>query len=403
MRLLFVNHVHPGTGLVGAVRLQRFAEELTKRGHQVLLLCAARTGEGEPDTAASFARRVAGHDWTTPLLMGVRDTSHAHRALSTRSAQRIAHRIGTGVTLAVHGGPFWRWRHAARAFSESIHQIFAPELAYATFGNLDALGIARDYAHQFRIPWVMDIKDPASVFVPKLLAGWLMRPYHDAAAVTLNAEFQRSHNQGWADDASKVIYSGVEAPPATSRSFDRTQVAMIGSIYTDAAAATLLRGFAAWRAQAQPNATLHYFGVDGVRVAAVARAADIDDALIIEGQVNRCDMLERCTRMTALMYVAHPLHSFHHKLLELAALGRPLITSPVGGAEADTLTMRFRIHRTEVMTTEAGRDALAEAAEAATANMDELISEMSWTSAATRLEPVFELALAAHAAKGGRA
>lgn len=401
MRLLFVNHLHPNTGLVGALRLQRFAVELAKRGHRILLLCAAR---GAPaDTPETFMRRVAKYDWSTPLVLGVLDPSPLRTATERRhSVLRLAHRAKTATALATHGGPFWRWQHAARAFREPIQRVFAPELAYATFGNLDALAIARDCAHASRIPWVMDIKDPASAFIPKPLAWWLMPRYRDAAAVTLNSEFQRSHNRRWAGDASTVIYSGVESPPATDGSYDAENVALVGSIYTDEAAATLLRAFAQWRARDAPNATLHYFGIDGRRVTTIARALLANAGVVIEGQVARRDLLARCSRMAAIMYAAHPQHAFHHKLLELAALGRPLVTCPAGGSEADALCARFHINHVTATTATAVCNALAAASATATANMTELISEMSWASAAARLEAVFERALQAHATKGGQ-
>lgn len=400
MRLLFVNHLHPNTGLVGALRMQRFAEELATRGHQVLLLCACH--EGIPDTPESFQARISNHDWTHPLLLAVRDDSFTKLQHMPTGRWRPIPRARTAAKLIFGGGPFWRWQRAARAFQTPIHEHFVPDLAYATFGNLDALAIARDYAHAGRIPWVMDIKDPASAFIPKPLAWWLMPRFRDAAAVTLNSEFQRSHNRGWADDASTVIYSGVEAPPTTGGAYDAASVALVGSIYTDEAAVTLLRGFVEWRTQHVSTATLHYFGVDGARVAAIAKAAQIDVGLIIEGQVARRDLLARCTRMAALLYAAHPQHTFHHKLLELAALGRPLVTRPAGGSEADALCARFHINHVTATTATAVCNALAAASATATANMAELISEMSWASAAARLEAVFVRALQAHTTKGAR-
>lgn len=400
MRLLFVSHVHPDTGLVGAVRLNRFAQELAQRGHKVILLCGMDATKA--DTPATFAQRVADQDWSEPLVLAVADASPIRPASKATGVRRVLSRAQTATTLLAHGGSFWRWQRAARAFHQPIKTLFAPELAYGTFVNLDALAITRDYARRFGIPWVMDIKDPASNFIPRPLQRWLMPRYRDAVAVTLNSEFQRSHNSGWVDESSTVIYSGVESAPVGSYAFDSTQVALVGSIYTDAAAAVLLRGFARWRSQVQPNATLHYFGVDGARVALVAKAAQAEEGLIVEGQVPRNDLLERCARMAALMYASHPENTFHHKLLELAAIGRPLVTSPTEGAEAQALCERFHIAHTDAATAEAVSGALTTAAATPTADMAVLCREMSWARAAEQLEDLFVSALFTHPVVGSR-
>lgn len=398
MRLLFVNHLHPDTGLVGAVRLHRFAEELAARGHQVLLLCANH--QANPDTPETFERCIIEHDWSAPLLLSVRDDSPARRRASADHKWRLLRRACTAASLVVHGGPFWRWQRSARAFRRPIQRLFAPDLAYATFGNLDALAIARDYARASEIPWVMDIKDPASGFIPKPLAGRLMRRYRDASAVTLNAEFQRRHNHGWADSKSRVIYSGVEAATATADNYDATQVAMIGAVYDDHAAEILLRGFAAWHQKSNAGATLHYFGVDSARVGEIAARFGITNGLVIEGQIPRNQLLARCARMAALQYTARPQRTFHHKLLELAALGRPIIESPAEGEEAEALCARYAINHTAVADAVETQHALVKASLTPTAKMERLLDEMSWPSAAARLEEVFVAVLGKHGPHG---
>ncbi len=388
MRLLFVNHLHPDTGLVGAVRMQRFAEELVAQGHRVLLLCACHAGT--PDTQESFVQRFSTHDWARPFLLAVRDDSPILRRTTARGTSRVLQRAATAAGLLIHGGPFWRWQHAVRPFRESIRGMFSPELAYATFGNLDALAIARDYARSSGIPWVMDIKDPASHFIPKPLAGLLMRRYTDASAVTLNSEFQRSHNGCWANDASTLIYSGIETRISPVADYDPTRVAMIGSIYSDNSAEVLLRGFAAWRQHSRPDAMLYYFGVDSQRFTAAAKRAGIMDGVVLEGQVPRSDLLHRCAKATALLYAVTPRHTFHHKLLELAALGRPIITCPAESGEALTLCKEYDINYTPAMTVDSVQDALAEAMRTPTVDPRLLVNEMSWRMAARRLQRIFE-------------
>lgn len=394
MRLLFVNHAHPASGLIGAVRLQRFAEELAGRGHRVVLLCAMR--HDAIDTPGALAGRLERHDWSQPLVLAVRDDSPRPAAPSANRIGRQLQRARTASRLLIHGGPFWRWQRAARAFEPTLRDSFAPELAYATFGNLDALAIARGYARRHGIPWVMDIKDPASVFLPRMLAGTLMHRYRGVAAVTLNSEFQRSRNPDWADARSTVLYSGVETPPMVRGPCDGSRVALVGSVYDDEALATLLKGFAGWRRQRAPDAVLHYLGVDSARVAVVAGHIGATDGLIVDGQVPRDDLLRRCGHMAALMYASRPQFTFHHKLLELAATGRPLVTCPDAGAEARDLCARYGIGLTCATDAAGVSRALAAAPGTATSAMERLRGELAWPSVATQLEAIFQRALAAH-------
>jgi len=391
MRLLFVNHLHPDTGLIGAVRLQRFAEELSKRGHHVLLLCASH--DGAWDTLETFVKRIGEHDWSVPLLLSVRDDGLTRPHAQSRRIPPLVRRARTAFRLAVRGGPFWQWRRAARHFLEPINQLFSPHLSYATFGNLDALALAREYARRFGIPWVMDIKDPASTFIPNLLASLLMRPYRDAAAVTLNADFQRTRNGCWADASSFVVYSGVDVPRPTDQKFDPARAAMVGSTYGDESTEVLLRGFRDWRTQHHPMANLHYFGLDGERVAEIARRLGLADALILEGQIPRLALLERCTQMAALLYCAEPRRTFHHKLLELAAVGRPVITSPVESDEALALCARYGVGYTGADSGFAVCAALEAASRTSGKLMEDLQREAAWAAVAGRLEEIFRAVL----------
>lgn len=391
MRLLFVNYLHPDSGLVGAVRMQRFAEELARRGHQVVLLCSCPNGQ--PDTPASFAGRIQRQDWSMPLVLALHDdTAAAHAA--AREPIAIVRKARTAARLLLREGRFWRWQRTAATFRRHIQDLFTPELAYATFGDLDSLAVARDYARQAAIPWVMDIKDPASIFIPGKLAPWLMRRYRGAVAVTMNSEYQRSHNGSWVDDRSVVIYSGVEPPPDGPASFEPTHVALVGSLYDDEAATHLLRGFDDWRRQSQPMARLYYFGTDAARLAGLAERMGLTQGLVIESQIPRAALLARCRQMAALLYVTHPEGAFNHKLLELAALGRPLIVSGASNPETERLCQRFDIPLTAVASEFAVSQSLAAAAVTPTRSMQSMCERTAWSSVAGQLEQVLAAALA---------
>ncbi len=398
MRMLFVNHVHPGTNLVGGLRLYRFAQELVLRGHQVILLCAA--AEHHVDSLTGLQSRLAAHDWTTPLILSVRDDTEPAVPARRNGPARYAARAATATRLAVHGGPFWRWRKRALAFQHVLAADFRPQVCYAAFGNLDALGIAREMAQQCGVPWVMDIKDPADRFVPRGLQRWLMSRYTDAAAVTLNSAFQMDHNKGWATGDAEVIYSGVEPRPEVDIGHDPKRVALVGSVYRDEALEVILRGFAAWRRDHCPQATLHYFGVDNARVARVADALAMVEQVAVEPQIARHKLLARCAKMAALIYV-RSARTFHHKLLELAALGRPLIACPPEGSEATALAHRYEIDLTSISTVPELTEVLSQVHQRPTAPMRKLQEELSWSALSARLETIFERVAGQTAQKGG--
>ena len=63
MRIAIVNHTHPVTGHVSALRMARFADELAKLGNTVLLITQAPAqpdDRSRQDIGASFAKLVAG-------------------------------------------------------------------------------------------------------------------------------------------------------------------------------------------------------------------------------------------------------------------------------------------------------------------------------------------------------
>lgn len=382
MNLLLVSHVHPESGLVGGLRLYRLAQELAARGHRVVLLCGTLGGPG--DDAGALPRRLTDHDWATPLVVAAEDRCPV---ASTQLAP--LRKARTALRLILRGGPFWRWRRNALVFAEPMRTHFRPDVTYGTFGDLDALALAREIAKRCDVPWVMDLKDPATRFLPRALRPALMPRYRDAAAVTLNSEYQRSHNPGWADDDAILLYSGAEAPLREFVAHDPLHVALVGSIYDAANLTTFLRGFRLWRQQTSNAATLHYFGVNVEPVAQAAERVGISQVVRVEGQRPRSELLERCQRMAAIGYIRSAA-TFHHKLIELAALGRPLLACPGEGKEALELARRNDIDLACVQDEQAVACALDRAAAETTIDTQALINKFSWASAATRLEQVLQ-------------
>lgn len=385
MRLVLVNHLHPATGLVGSVRFWRMAEELAKLGHRVVLLCGRQDGVDSPE---DLRNRLDTHDWSTPLLVACGPNPLLDARAGNQSSSRITGRLRTAWDLLVHGGPFWRWRLEARPFHTVLRERFDPHLCYATFGNLDALGIARDLAKVCRIPWVMDIKDPADDFLPGALRTWLMRPYRNAAAVTLNADFQRRHNPGWARRDAKVIYSGVESLPAPTLTVDEDRYALVGAVYDDRNLMHLLQGFRYCFETRARNARLVYYGKESDRVRSAAIATGLNHQVKYAGMLDRRVLLPECATAAAICYVGYP-GTFHHKLLELAALGRPLIACPDESEEGWSLIRKHRIQFTGSSDPAVLREALHRAAAMPTGDTTELRQRFGWPTVARQLEELF--------------
>jgi hypothetical protein len=385
MRLVFVNYLHPDTGLVGSVRLWRFSQELARRGHRVLLVCSST---GASDNVDGLAERIETHDWREPLVVSVR-SGHDEQTSPTggRIHGRFAKRVRTAWNLLVRGGPFWRWTENCRGHLQVISERFQPQLCYATFGNLDSLNIAQSLARSSGVPWVLDIKDPASAFLPRLLRPWLVRRYRDAAAVTMNAEFQRDRNPGWAGGLAEVVYSGVESCPEIQAPVDADRFALVGAIYDDVALGKLMGGFSQCVKRSGGRARMIYYGKETERVRAASRRSGVAGNVTCAGLVERYEMLRECGSAGAICYVSYA-GTFHHKLLELAALGRPLITSPRESDEGRGLLAKYNFP----LACGDDESSLAEAMWAARTRppvqTQEMVKEMSWRSVSAQLERV---------------
>jgi hypothetical protein len=296
-------------------------------------------------------------------------------------------RFQTAWDLLVRGGPFWQWKRDTEPFSTIIQNNFRPELCYATFGNLDALNIARELAQRCQIPWVMDIKDPAAAFLPKCLRPLLMRRYRDANAVTLNANFQRKYNKGWCNEKTELIYSGVESCAIPDAVIDPNLFALVGAVYDDASLFRLMAVFRRHVLESNSNARIIYYGKEVERVKVAARTAGVLERVDCAGMVDRLMMLRECSTAVALFYVGYA-GTFHHKLLELAALGRPLIACPDESEESRDLMTKYK-HPFY-----AGADehellrAMNTARLTKSADTRQLLEDMDWSAVTTQLERV---------------
>lgn len=337
MRLVFVNQVHPASGLVAGLRLWRFAEELAKRGHRILFL-TERLSEDSSPAQANWRAILKKHNWSKPLIVACGMDSQGSR-FRTNSRNREFNpfaKLLTAGSLVCYGGVFWRWRKAAEWYYSTIRNEFRPHLTYGTFGTLDTLNITRDLAHVCAVPWVMDVKDPFQQFVPRIIWPIVRRRYRDAAVVTYNSVFQRNANSSVIGREGIVVYSGADISVRADDDTGTPRVAdpvflLIGSIRSDDHTFCLLRAFKefalACKCQHGVTPVLRYFGVDWERVRQLLTVLDAPPFIEARPQIPRMELLELCRRSVSNCYLTSR-QTYHHKLFELLATGRPVIAYP---------------------------------------------------------------------------
>lgn len=332
LRILAVNHLPPDAAHIGGRRVAAFAAALARRGHRVVLLTAATTTTtAEPDWD--------GHDWATPL--------HVARPPATRRALAAAREgaFPTAVNKAIlgahyllHGGVFDDWVAGTRPLWPAVAGRFRPQVAWATFGNTGAWAIARAVARRAGCPWVMDLKDNWERFVPKPVRGATARRFADAAAATALSEAHALQVERWFGKRAAVVYSGLASSLMAPGGDADGGITLTGSVYEPASLATLFGGIAAWaRGRSGPRPVLSYFGGEGEAVQAAARVLNGACEVRIEGFRPLAEMhaVQRRARVNA--YIRTDKVLFHHKVFELLAAGRPVLSVPREGAEAERI------------------------------------------------------------------
>ena len=343
MNLLMVNPVHPSTPHISGVRAWRFACELAGMGHRVVLLTANGDGTSlqQPHIAAEL------HDWRKPLVLA--PVAFAAKAPSGRlGAMR---KVRTILQMLRHGGYHAHWSNAAVAATEQLQTVFRPDVIWATVGKMESAFVARRLSRSLSVPWVLDLKDNWELFVPGPLRRVMARRVAGWDAVTVNAGATAADARRWHHAEPRIVYSGVDDAffgsadtQVTAADDHRFVLNLVGSLYFSDQLQELLRGIDQWsRGLAQDEREriqIHYVGGD---VAIFEQAVQASKLVVLTHALGYLpiDQMAAAARSAAVnMYVAHNA-TFHHKLLELLASGRPLIAFPVEGHESRALAAQF--------------------------------------------------------------
>jgi hypothetical protein len=344
MRLVFVNHAHPDLPHVSGMRLGYFAREMAKRGHQVVLLTATLPDATDGATAGDrLSTRLREHDWTTPVVVAVKPRRRrVLDAIRHRGVPSLLRRALTLSQFLFHGGMFADWQLAAKSVAAQLAREFRPDLVWGTFGNTSSLVLSQSLARRAGCPWLMDIKDQWTNFVPaglRRLTAWRLR---DAAGWTSNAQRHHIVASRWLrQPRSRVIYSGVahafyapcqERPPATH------DLLLAGSTYNAAALREYLAAVAQWMTELPEGdrETLRfvYAGSDARQVTQALRDMPLSCETMVYGQLPIAEFAKLARNAVVNTFICtSTMTGFHHKLLELLVCGRPIVCFPDSSEE----------------------------------------------------------------------
>lgn len=394
MNFLLVNPVHPDTPHISATRAWRFAQALAAAGHRVVLLTATAPGT-EPRPAA----RTTEHDWRRPLVLAAAPFDTGPDPARTP----LFRKLGTAWGMLRHGGRQAAWSIAAVEAATALSPGFHPDVVWTTFGRMEAVIAARRISRALRVPWVLDLKDNWEIFVPGPLRRIMAHRIRGWGAMTTNAKYHARIARRWHRTGAHVIYSGVDeaflgaAVEAPTGSDGRFVLNLVGSLYFEGRLADLLGGIAAWAATLSPSersqVALRYMGGDVDMFERGAAAAGLDLATEALGYVPIPAMAMACRDAAVNMYIAHD-GSFHHKLLELLACGRPVLCCPAEGEEGRDLAARLGGELVEAADSAAIIAALGavhgrwSAGDVGPASADDMYRQLSWESQAGLLEGV---------------
>lgn len=339
MRLAFINHTHPDTPHVSAMRMHYFARVMAARGHQVVLV----TGEspahpGQGLRAGQVDEAVAGHDWAQPLVLPVLEQSGAASPghADATGLPSLARRLRTAWRLLGGDGIHGPWVANARPLLERLAQAHAPDLVWTTFGNTSNLQLGQWLAHKSGCPWVADIKDNWCQFIPRGLRRAVAWRFRDAAGLTTNAWIHLRAATTWGGSRpASVVYSGVAETffqaRAGAQQGQHQDVLMVGSTYSESRLRELLAVLKQWMdaLPAPDRARLRfvYAGSDVQRVEDALQVVSLPCTCQVLRQMPVEELARRASSSLFNCYVASDT-GFHHKLLELLVAGRPLVCYP---------------------------------------------------------------------------
>jgi hypothetical protein len=347
MRAVLINHCHPDTPHICGVRMREFAASLTGRGHQVVLLSAPLEGQASTATPEAVGQIHGAHDYSAPFRLAVAPTNPGPLALlrSTSTPRPIRQGIVLWHYLS-QSGVFTDWRDGAGAFIPTLAETFRPDIIWSTFGNTDCWNIAQALSARAGCPWVADIKDFWSAFIARPLRAQLAGRYRDAAAFTALSNSHAEDAAPWFGGAVETIYSGItgDALAENPASGGAKCFSLTGAVSGAARLTEIKAAIKIWLeslpASVAREIEFIYCGNDAELVGKIFAELSGLCRVTVNGYVALDQLRDIQARAFANLYVKSE-RTFHHKVVELLATGRPVICYPEEDAEARSLAEEF--------------------------------------------------------------
>lgn len=394
IRAVFLNHIHSDSNHVSAMRMRSFARSFSDSGHQIILLSESLNRHDAAKSVSRVEQELTSHDWSQPFFLAC--PPEPSLLLSRARNGEVIFGLRQAILASAYvfrSGVFTDWFEGSSRYLPMLGQNFRPDVVWGTFGNTDAWNIARRLADLSGCPWVADLKDNWGAFLPTGLGRLMAARYRDAAHMTVFSKSHLDEASRWFDQEKTVIYSGfndvaVAAPPEQAGPF---RILLTGSIYDDAYLTRFIRGLRDWlEVEGNKQVILSYAGNDGDRVRR--------HTACLEGlcETNTHDFLPfeelHAMQKTASLnvYMRKSRNLFQHKILELLAAGRPVLSFPGEGGEATAIAKQVGGSLLSCDTEDQVFQALQKVSSQEQPAIDgEKMQSYSWASQAGDLETVF--------------
>lgn len=307
----------------------------------MVLLTEALPGE-DGDGPDGLEAQLSGHAWSTPLALSVRPRGGtlARLARTGRLPAGLRQAVIAGIYLW-RGGLFGDWSDTARPLAEALGRLFKPDAVWASFGNSDCWLLGRRVAAAAGCPWVGDVKDPLSVFLPAPVRRAVLARFTDAAAFTALSAGHAVDVGAVLGREATVIHSGIGesllVPQSATPSPDGPlRLFMMGGLYGEAHLFALVEGVRRFAAISPRQVILAYAGGETERFAHMTEGLNTE----AHGFLPLDVLCREMGGAHALLYVSNPRALFQHKLFEMLSVGRPILCLPDETAEAHDLVRR---------------------------------------------------------------
>lgn len=314
---------------VGAMRLRELAKALVRQGHQIILLTATLSNE-TPQTLSKIAADFATHDWVSPFYLAVAPVSTVGlRCLRSAKTPVWLRKCVVCFYYFFFQGVFRDWFLGLQPYRTFL-KSFKPDFIYATFGNTDALNIAKQLSDDCRCEWILDVKDPWSVFIPFGFRHYLARFYQSASRLTALSPEHATEAKHWFSQDISVVHSGFSEKLLFRENLklenDFLNVVLVGSLYQSAILNQLMLALN----QLVPlnifnGIKLQYVGNDEALFLRHTQQLDNTVSFVNHGFLEFDAYLTIVSQATVNVFVYQPRVYCHHKIYELQAVGRPTL------------------------------------------------------------------------------